>query len=317
MDYMTLGRTGLEVSVAGLGAGGASRLGKAYGKRFDESVSVVREAIDLGINFIDTAVVYGTEEIVGAAIKGQRDKVVLSSKAWVIREGADVHDLDYCTTKEFVARVEGSLKRLGTDYIDIYHLHGVTADQVPHSVATFIPALHKLRDQGKIGYIGLTERFITDTNHEASLVALQHDCWDVIMLGFNLLNPSARKQLLKLTRERKIGTLDMFAVRRALSKPGALAETLGIAVEARQLDSSLATDGVLDFLLEPGGAASLQEAAYRFCRHEPGIDVVLTGTGSTEHLRENVESILQGPLPAKHLARLEELFGKVDTISGN
>lgn len=317
MDYTTLGRTGLKVSVAGLGCGGASRLGKTYGKNFDESVSVVREAIDLGITFIDTAVVYGTEEIVGAAIKGHRDKLVLSSKAWVIREGAGVHDLDYCTPKQFTERVEGSLRRLGTDHIDIYHLHGVTAEQVPYSVAEFVPVLDRLRDQGKIGFIGITERFITDTDHEASLQALEHDCWDVIMLGFNMLNPSARAQLLKVTQDRKIGTLDMFAVRRALSKPGALAETLRIAVEAGQLDPSAAKDDMLDFLLEPGGSESLQEAAYRFCRHEPGIDVVLTGTGSKEHLRENVASILKGPLPPQHLAKLEALFGSVDTLSGN
>lgn len=317
MDYTTLGRTGLKVSVAGLGGGGASRLGKAYGRSFEESVAVVREAIDLGITLIDTAVVYGTEDIVGAAIKGQRDKVVLSSKAWIIREGAGVHDLDFCTGRQFIARVEGSLKRLGTDYIDIYHLHGITAEQVPYAVSEFIPALQKLRDQGKIGHIGITERFITDTNHEASLRALENDCWDVIMLGFNMLNPSARKKLLKLTQERNIGTLDMFAVRRALSQRGALAETLKIAVEAGQLAPANAKDGLLDFLLEPGGAESLQEAAYRFCRHEPGIDVVLTGTGSKEHLRENVASILKGPLPAHHLARLDELFGDVDTLSGN
>jgi L-galactose dehydrogenase len=317
MDYTTLGRTGLKVSVAGLGGGGASRLGKAYGKSFEHSVSIVREAMDLGVNFLDTAVVYGTEEIVGAAIKGKRDKVVLSSKAWVIRDGAGIHDLDYCTKEAFVQRVEGSLRRLGTDYIDIYHLHGVTAKQLPHSINEFVPVLEKLRDQGKIRFIGLTERFIYDTTHEAIKLALQHDCWDVMMLGFNLLNPSIRTGILTETRKRGIGVLDMFAVRRALSKPDALLETLRIAVDAGQLDASALKDDVLDFLTGPGGASSLQEAAYRFCRHEPGIDVVLTGTGNAAHLRENLAAINMGPLPAAHLARLEQLFGSVDSLSGN
>jgi len=317
MDYTTLGRTGLKVSVAGLGGGGASRLGKSYGKSLDHSVSIVREAVDLGVNFLDTAVVYDTEEIVGAAIKDRRDQVVLSSKVWVIREGAGVHDLDYCTEEELTRRIEGSLRRLGTDYIDIYHLHGVTAEQLPHSVDNFVPVLEKLRDQGKIRFIGLTERFISDTTHEAVTLALQHDCWDVMMLGFNVLNPSARTEILKETRKRGIGVLDMFAVRRALSKPEALMETLKIAVDAGQLDASLLKEDVLGFLTGPGGASSLQEAAYRFCRHEPGIDVVLTGTGNADHLRENLASITMGPLPQEHLARLEELFGSVDSISGN
>ncbi len=317
MDYTTLGRTGLKVSVAGLGGGGASRLGRAYGASFEDSVAVVQEAIDLGINFIDTAIVYRTEDIVGAAIKGKRDKLVLSSKAWVIREGAGLHDLDFCSTAELVERVESSLKRLGTDYIDVYHLHGVTAEQLPHALAEFVPALQKLRDQGKIRFIGITERFISDTTHDAFRLALQEDCWDVMMVGFNFLNPSARRSVLAKTQAKNIGTLDMFAVRRALSKPEALRETLKIAVDAGQLDASVLDGDVLGFLLEDGGAASLQEAAYRFCRHEPGIDVVLTGTGSREHLRENVKSINMGPLPPEHLKRLEALFGAVDSISGN
>ena len=317
MDYTTLGRTGLRVSVAGLGCGGASRLGRAYGKSFEESVAVVQEAIDLGISFIDTAIVYRTEDIVGAAIKGKRDKLVLSSKAWVIRDGAGLHDLDFCSNTQLVERVESSLKQLGTDYIDVYHLHGVTAEQLPYSLAEFVPTLERLREQGKIRFIGITERFISDTKHDAFRLAVEQDCWDVMMVGFNFLNPSARRTVLAKTQEKNIGTLDMFAVRRALSKPKALRETLKIAVKAGQLDRSVLKGDVLGFLLKDGGASSLQEAAYRFCRHEPGIDIVLTGTGSREHLRENVASINMGPLPPPHLARLEELFGAVDSISGN
>jgi aryl-alcohol dehydrogenase-like predicted oxidoreductase len=81
MEYITLGRTGLEASVMGLGGGGHSRLGSAVGKTEDESISIVRQAIDAGINFIDTAEAYGTEPIVGRALKGlDRDKIILSTK---------------------------------------------------------------------------------------------------------------------------------------------------------------------------------------------------------------------------------------------
>jgi aryl-alcohol dehydrogenase-like predicted oxidoreductase len=70
-------------------------------------------------------------------------------------------------------------------------------------------------------------------------------------------------------------------------------------------------------LLRDTDAATLPEAAYRFCRHERGIDVVLTGTGSTEHLKENIAAILKPPLPTAALARLETLFGELDHLTGN
>jgi aryl-alcohol dehydrogenase-like predicted oxidoreductase len=73
----------------------------------------------------------------------------------------------------------------------------------------------------------------------------------------------------------------------------------------------------LDFLVQNGAAASLPEAAYRFCRHEPGVDVVLTGTGNAAHLKANVESILKPPLPENAHRRLDALFGNLDYLTGN
>ncbi len=73
----------------------------------------------------------------------------------------------------------------------------------------------------------------------------------------------------------------------------------------------------LGFLLKETDAATLPEAAYRFCRHEPGIDVVLTGTGNPEHLKENVAAILKPALPRAALDKLEKLFGGLDCLTGN
>src|SRR6266446_9700687 len=105
MEYRPLGKTGLRVSVAGLGCGGNSRLGLGRGASFDGCVAVVRTAIDLGVNFLDTAEAYGTEEIVGAAARGyDRDRLVISTKA-ILEAGED--------TGETVARrVEAGLRRL-------------------------------------------------------------------------------------------------------------------------------------------------------------------------------------------------------------
>src|SRR5476651_1387148 len=87
MEYKILGRTGLNVSVAGLGCGGHSRLGQTYGNSFEQSVAVVKAAIDMGINFIDTAAAYGTEKIVGEAVRGMRDKVFISTKTAILPWG--------------------------------------------------------------------------------------------------------------------------------------------------------------------------------------------------------------------------------------
>ena len=73
----------------------------------------------------------------------------------------------------------------------------------------------------------------------------------------------------------------------------------------------------LGFLTQRGKAASLPEAAYRYCRHEPGIDVVLTGTGKLEHLQANVAALLKPPLIEEDVRRLSDLFGRVDSVSGN
>src|SRR5579862_7389303 len=118
MDYTTLGRTGLRVSVMGLGGGGHSRLGMSQGKTTEEAAQVVREAVALGINFIDTAEGYRTEEAIGQGLVGtSRAEVVLSTKAsvdWQERKS---------TGAELKVRVEACLKRLQTDTIDVFHLH--------------------------------------------------------------------------------------------------------------------------------------------------------------------------------------------------
>ena len=88
MEYVRLGSTELSVSVAGLGCGGSSRLGTVTGSSKDESINIVKRALELGVNFFDTAEAYGTEEIVGEALRGtKRDDVIISTKSLVRRAG--------------------------------------------------------------------------------------------------------------------------------------------------------------------------------------------------------------------------------------
>jgi L-galactose dehydrogenase len=314
MQYKILGRTGLNVSVAGLGCGGHSRLGQTYGSSEAQSIAVVSAALDLGINFVDTAAAYGTEKIVGAAIKGRREKVIISTKTGII-SWAEPNSKPF-SGAQVLEHLEKSLARLGTDYVDLYNLHGIVASQLDYVASEIVPALIKAREQGKILFLGITEHFGADTSHKMLSAAIPTGVWDVVMVGFNLLNPSARRNVLRLSQAHNVGVQDMFAVRRALSNSEGLNEALAVIDKAGQLDrSKLDANDPLGFLKEDTGG--IVDAAYRFCRHEPGIHVVLTGTGNIEHLKENIASLNRGPLPSKMLSKLEELFGQVDSVSGN
>jgi aryl-alcohol dehydrogenase-like predicted oxidoreductase len=299
----------------GLGAGGHSRLGQSQGKSEAESIAVVRRALEVGANLVDTAEAYKTEAIVGKALVGvPRDAYVLSTKKSP-REGDRL-----LSGAEYRAGVDAGLQRLGLEYVDIFHVHGVKPHEYAHVRAELVPVLLQLRAAGKIRWIGITENFTTETRHEMLQMALQdaQDVWDVMMVGFNLLNHSARHTVFPITQARRIGTLCMFAVRRALSNADALQELLtGLATRGEiNLDGYNPT-APLDFLTAPGVATSITEAAYRFCRHEPGIDVVLSGTGSVAHLEENARTLQLPPLPQAALARINQLFAGVESVSGN
>lgn len=290
----------------GLGCGGHSRLGMARGATSEEAARIVRAAIDLGVDFIDTAEAYGTEEAVGIALSQvSREEVVVSTKIGLgSRPGGPA---------ELRERLEGCLRRLRTEYVDVLHLHGVTPDEYAHAKEVLHSEMVRLKEEGKIRHIGITEQFIPDPGHRMLSQAVHDDLWEVVMVGFNFLNPSARERVLRITQERGIGTLCMFAVRRALASPEALRDQLA-EMEAKGLIDPLGSDA-LDFLTSDG--TSLQEAAYRFCLWEPGLDVILSGTGNVEHLKENARSLEAPPLPPESLERLRAIFGRVDSVTGN
>lgn len=309
MEYTTLGRTGLKVSVMGMGCGGPSRVGKSTGRSEEESVAIVKCALKSGVNFIDTAEVYQTERIVGRAIEDiNRENLILSTKksTWGAPKPKDV-----------IKSLEKSLQNLGTEYIDVYHLHGVVLQDYEYLYSEIVPTLLELRDQGKIRFIGITERFNADPNHSMLERALKDDVWDVMMVGFNILNQSARERVFAKTIEKNIGILIMFAVRLALSRPKKLKQCIEELIEKGQINlSEIDKDNPLGFLVHEGGAENITDAAYRFCQYEPGTHVILSGTGNIDHLKNNIESNLRPPLPERDLKRLKEIFRGVDSISG-
>ena len=304
MQYTTLGRTGLKVSVAGLGCGGFSRLGLGTGKSTDHAVGIIRQALDLGVTLIDTAAAYDTEDVVGAALKGvDRDSVVVCTKA--SRPAGD----KAFTTEKVIASLDESLTRLGLPYVDVFQLHAVSPDAYDHVRDVVAPALLREKEKGKFRFLGITETAPNDIEQHMLNRAMQDDIWDTAMVAFHLMDQVARTQVFPHTIANRIGTLMMFAVRGIFARPAELAATVRDLAAAGLVPGWLAeSDNPLGFLIHPDGASSLTDAAYRYVRHEPGADVVLFGTGDAGHLKTNIESILKPPLPAADREKLQALF---------
>jgi aryl-alcohol dehydrogenase-like predicted oxidoreductase len=305
MSYTTLGRTGLRVSVAGLGCGGFSRLGQGHGSSVAHSIDVVRAALDAGVNFIDTAEQYGTEDIVGQALKpSERDRVVISTKTLIVESG------QRRLPEQVVASLHASLRRLRTERVEVFHLHAVAPEHVDYAVEVIAPALLKERDAGRFAHLGITETAPKDHEHVTLPKAIDSGLFDVVMVAFHLLHQNARDSVFPLTQANGVATLLMFAVRLIFSQPDRLQATLAELVRRGQLPAAQVDEEVpLAFLSEQPGSLGIIDAAYRYARHEPGVDVVLFGTGNVEHLQANVQSILADPLPPATLALVRERFG--------
>ena len=307
MKYTTLGKTGLKVSVAGLGCGGNSRIGQGAGMTASQSVALVHEALDLGVTFFDTAEAYGTEEILGDALHAtDRSRVVVSTKSRIMRGS------ERMTAAEVVANLDASLKRLKTDFVDVFLLHGVSPAHYDYAREFLAPALVKEQAKGKLRHLGLSETSPNDPGQTMLQKALDDPRWQVFMLACHMLNQGARRDVFPRTNAQGVGTLLMFVVRNIFSKPGLLSEAMKQLAAEGKVPAGLATKPEpLDFLIHEGGAESLLDAAYRFARHEPGADVVLFGTSSAKHLRSNVQSIVRGPLPKADGEKLHALFGEL------
>ena len=224
MRYLKLGNSGIEASVVGLGAwvlGG----GSIWGADTDdnESAATVRAALDAGVNLIDTAPAYGfgrSEIVVGEAIRGRRDKVVLATKCglwWDDQRGSFFTEFDgrslYRSLRPDTIRieVENSLRRLGTDYIDLYQTHWPSAAPDKTPIADTMACLMKLKDQGKIRAIGVSNVSLDELRENCRCGVVASD-----QFRYSMLSRDAEKDILPYCRKHNIATLTYMSLEQGL-----------------------------------------------------------------------------------------------------
>jgi aryl-alcohol dehydrogenase-like predicted oxidoreductase len=330
MERRTLGKTGLSVSALGFGCGAVGGL-MVHGSASDQERAVAR-ALELGINFLDTAPAYGdgqSERNLGRVLRTLRPDVVLATKFRVPADGRAA------PAAAVAASLEESLGRLGRERVDLLQLHNpISLDGRGNALdaATVLdqvaPALERLRDQGKIGWYGITAIGDTRAVHRVIDARAVHTA----QVCYNLLNPSAGAavpagfpaqdfdRLLDHMRAADVGAI----VIRVLAG-GALS-----GVEARHPLGMPAVDPIasgpdyrtdverarqLAVMVRDGHAASLVEAALRFAIASEAVSTVLVGYSTLEQLEYAAAAVNKGPLPRAALDRLAALWADLAAAS--
>lgn len=319
MERRRLGRTGLQVSVLGYGAGAVGGL-FTKGAAADQERAMAR-AIEAGINYFDTAAIYGngeSERNLGRALKALKADVVVGTKVRLVAE----HRKDVAGA--IVRGMEDSLKRMGRDHVDLFQLHNPLAAQdagdklaVEIALEQVAPAMEKLKASGKTRFIG----FSGVGEPAALLRAVDSKLFDTVQVVYNALNPSAGGPMPAGTPGLDYGRLldkamaaDMGTIVIRALAGGALSGTTDrhpLAMQdvppigsAPDFASDVARAKQLEPLVRDGVAGSLTELGERFVISHPAVSTMLIGYSTLDHLEAAIAAVEKGPLPEAALKRL-------------
>ena len=327
-----LGKSGIEVSAMGLGcwAIGGPNLRTSDGETFTpmgwgkvddaESIRALHAGLDLGINFIDTANNYGaghSETVIGQAIKGRRDQVILATKfGSVFDEEKKVHydkDQDFVITPEFMrAACEGSLKRLQTDYIDLYQFHWGTYDE--SRALDVLVVLNELVFEGKIRTFGWS----TDHPYLAKIFAANENC-AAIQHRVNVLNPA--KEMLTLCAD-----YDLASISKSPLNAGVLTGKFhsgyefedddgrqDVDWESERIQQLLTRTEALREVLTSGGRTMAQGALAWIWAHS-NRTIPIPGFKTVKQVTENAQALELGPLPDELMVQIDQILEREPTL---
>jgi len=304
MEKAVLGRTGLEVSRLALGGLFISEIGGG----FDGAMATVRRALDLGVNYIDTAPAYADgEEVLGRCLEGVRAPVILSTKLGGRPQPFDPQDAD-CLMRS----VRESLRLLRRDTIDILMIHepdrpgqyGWWTDRETFD-GPVTGVLERLKADGAVRFTGLG-----GTTAYEMVPIMRTGRFDVVLTAFNysLLWREARIEVLPVAEE-----LGMGIIVGSPLQQGALARRYDDEVNggAPWLSRPRREQFKALYSLLDEAGMSIAEMALRFCITNPSVDCVLTGARSTAEVEMNAASVEKGPLPPDLVARIDRIAGMV------
>ena len=308
MKYRQLGKTGLRVSAIGLGT--MVHAGHFGAMKDSDSLSAIQTALDLGVNFIDTSDAYGagySETLLGNALKSRRDKVILATKGGNVMVGPNrgkrIFEPDYISQV-----MDESLKRLQTDYIDLYQLHNPTVDVIEKGAVWEV--LERAKQAGKIRHYGVSINTV-----EEGVAAVKNGRAETIQVEYNLLAQEPRETIFPLAEKAGVGIIARVPLKR-----GILTGKMTLADEARfqgedvrarsfkgeAFAKELAKAEQLKFLVH-GPVKNLCQAAIAFCIVHPAVSVVIPGARNAEQMRENAAGA-DVDIPAADLEKVAELW---------
>lgn len=296
MEYRKLGDTGLEVSIIGYGA---SPLGNVFRKiSVAEGQQSVFTAMDLGINFIDVSPYYGltlAETVLGKALHQiNREAYVLATK--VGRYGDDEFDF---SAERVTRSVDESLQRLNVDTVDIIQCHDIEFNSLDQIVEETIPALEKVREQGKARFIGITGlplKIFTEVASRTQIDTILSYC------RYNLYDTSLSGIIPSMT-EKGIGVINASPLSMGLLTLRGTPDWHPAGEELKQVCQKAANHCIRD-------GVDIAKLAMQYAVANDSIATTLVGTASSEHLRRNVSAILE-PIDEELLKEVQEILKPV------